>query len=173
VGPVVVVVEAKSVELDLQLGERLGAGSLMRLGSDEAATLEDAPDGGGRRQIRHPALEVVEDGLGPGIEAGLAQLLTDPDDFRLDLRRCLVGAGSGSPRARLKGRVPTLPVACEQLVDPEPGNPMTPGELSDTPPFQNHRLHQIARQAHPTTSVLVASTMSCDICQLCGELRYH
>ena len=58
---------------------------LVRLRNDEAAALEDPPDGGGRGQLRDSALEIEEDGLGPGIEAGLAQLVTELDDFSFDV----------------------------------------------------------------------------------------
>lgn len=49
-------------------------GALVGLGCDEALALEDTPDGCPRWQRGEAFGEVVEDGLGAGIEAGAAQL---------------------------------------------------------------------------------------------------
>src|SRR5262249_40878203 len=88
------------------------------------------------------------------------------DDLIFDLWCRLMGAGPRTTRAQLQGWVSALAVAGEQLTDPKSGSPVAAGELSDAPPLEYRRLHQITRQAHLATSQLVASTMSCDTCHL-------
>jgi hypothetical protein len=64
-------------------------GTLVGLGDDEPLALEDTPDAGARRQLGEAFGEVMEDGLGAGVEAGAGRLPSELEDrgleFRIDL----------------------------------------------------------------------------------------
>ena len=56
------------------------AGPLLRLRNDQAVTREDAPDGGHRGSAEAGDPQVVGDGGGTSIVAGVAQLLAEAND---------------------------------------------------------------------------------------------
>jgi hypothetical protein len=93
-------------------------GPLVRLGDDEALALEDPADGGSRGQLLEAFGEVVEDGLGAGVEAGRGQLPAELEDGGLDLRIDLVWTRPRPVRARLEGGEATFSVAREQAEQP-------------------------------------------------------
>ena len=61
-------------------------------GGDKAVALQDPPHGRDRGRSIDLADQVMSDGFGPGIMTVGDQLLAQPQDFGLDLGRCLVRA---------------------------------------------------------------------------------
>src|SRR5438445_10743636 len=79
----------------------------------------------------------------------------------------------GSARARRQRRVAAFLEPLDQLVNPPAGDAMIAGQLSWAAPFKDKGVDDIATECgHAPPPSLVARTMSCDIRELCGELRH-
>lgn len=134
-----------------------GLRTLVGLGGDEAPGLEDPPDSGYRRHRRVALGEVVVDGLGPGVDPEVAELLSKSHDLLLievgnPRRRPL-----RPPRAWLESGVTLPSVAGEQLVEPAAVHPVRPGKLSKRPPSPKMRLDQESALVHRRPSPLGVS----------------
>jgi hypothetical protein len=91
-----------------------------------------------------------------------------------DVRSCLLGAGVWSSRARLEGWVTTLLEALEELVNPAPGDAVVFGQLGWAAMFQDDGVDDVPVECgHAPPPRLVVSTMSCDICLPCPEIRHR
>src|SRR2546425_2075754 len=78
-----------------------------------------------------------------------------------------------SARARRQRRVAAFLEPLDQLVNPPAGDSMIAGQLSWAAPFKDNGVDDIATECgHAPPPSLVARTMSCDIRELCGELRH-
>lgn len=106
-------------------------------GSDQLVALEDAPDGGdGGGRLTQAVGQVVGDGLGSGVMAGGDQLPSQREDGFDDLAADLAG-----------GREPS-----QKHVEPAPGDAVVAGDVGRTAALHQHRVDDVALQAHPDTS---------------------
>ena len=100
-----------------------GAGAFVGLWGDEAAAVQDAPDGGDARNVVDVgvAVQVFGDGGCAGVVAGFGQGFAEPDDRFFDVGVDGVGVGVGPSGAGFEGGCSVGFVAFNQLVDPVAG----------------------------------------------------
>src|SRR2546421_10645991 len=105
--------------------------------------------------------------------ACLDQLGAEPEDLGLERGSGLARAGAGTSGAGLQRLVAACLEAFQELVDPAPRDLVVPGELGGAAVLQDDRIDDVATEGgHAPPPNLVVSTMSCDICPLCGEFTH-
>jgi hypothetical protein len=115
-------------------------GALMRLRGDEPSSLEDAPDRRHRRDRAVAQAEVIVDGVGTGIEAGVGQLLAEAYDAFLELHRAAIGDSLRCSAGPGEGAVAPRSVAGHELCDPRLRDPVRVGDVPIAAAFQHHRV---------------------------------
>lgn len=81
-------------------------GALLRLGGDEPPAGEDPPDRGRRRGDPSTLLNVVGDGVRPGVQATFLELFSQPDDLFFYVEGCLLRIAVWAAGAWCKSRLP-------------------------------------------------------------------
>ena len=155
------------------------AGSLLRLGGDEAPTGQDPPDRGHRRNRRLGCCrgargapdQVGADGVRAGVQSLPGQLLAHRDDLILHLRCGRGGAAVRTSRPRLKRRLALDPVARDELMHPIPGHVVVASNLALAAPLHHDSGDDQPGLGH-SRHLQQVSTMSRDSCQLCPETRH-
>jgi len=117
-------------------------------------------------------LEVEEDGLRSGVEAGLGELLAQLEDLCHHFGRNLLRGALGTPGSRFERGVAALAVAGKELKQPAAGDPVPTRQPGRAAPLQHHRLDQVTRSSYPGTSLRKESRMSCDISPGSGEITH-
>ena len=108
--------------------------SLLGLRGDEASGLEDPPDGRHRwDDLGVALLEVIPDGLGPGVDAEVQELLSQRDDLVLVAVRSPRRAAMRPSRTCLESTRTLEAVAPEQLVEPAAMHVVGSGQLGNRP----------------------------------------
>ena len=151
-----------------------GLGSLRGLGGDQPCRGEVAADGGSRHPVSVVVLEVPGDGLGAGVQAGVGQLLADPQD-ELDHRGRQGGRGGlGASGAGLHRCLALGFVAGLELVDPGAVDAVTGGDLGRALVVDEEGRDDQARlrcglRHGRASSPARLSPMTRDRCRLCRE----
>jgi hypothetical protein len=122
--------------------------AFLGFGGDEPSPCEDLPDRRDRGTVVTAFGEVPVNGPRAGVETGIDKFLTQPDDRVFDVVGCAVGSRVRTPglalrsRHRGSGRVAPTPTS---------STPHGPGDLPDSSTLEDHRIHHVASQCHPTT----------------------
>ena len=130
------------------------------LRGDEPAAAQHLVDRRHRGSGAGLLAQVAGDGDRPGVQALLGQLFAQLDDALFDPDPDLPGIAARTAGARLQTRLALIAVTGQQRVDPGPGDPIVPGDLTDRPVLDHNSSNDQAGLGHEDTS----RPLDCPLC---------